>query len=130
GVAVDRRKGNLKEGGGAGVGVLSKVEGAIMAAVEKGAKNQNSIDTVRDEAAEALDPTQAKLENLGLLVDDSDRLARVIPLIVTLLVVPFGVIKIFVGLERHKPASYLVVLFLISVIAALISFFRPAFPSR
>ena len=129
-LALDTSHVNLKPGAGAQTAIASDVEGVIMAAVAKGAKSQNSIETIRDEATQALEPAREKLEDLGLLVNDRDRIARTVPLVVALLVVPFGVIKIFVGLGRNKPVSFLVILCVVSIIVALICFVRPVFRSR
>jgi uncharacterized protein (TIGR04222 family) len=131
-LALDTSHVNLKttEAGAGGVAVASDVEGAIMAAVATGALNQKSIDKVREEAAESLEPVRERLEDLGLLVGDRQPIARIVPLAFVLLVVLFGVIKIFVGLARNRPVSFLVILCGISVIAALVCFARPVFRSR
>jgi uncharacterized protein (TIGR04222 family) len=130
-LALDTSHVNLKTKAEGGVATVSEaVEEAILSAVRSGNKEQKSIDEVRDEATKALEPVAEKLEDLGLLVGDEDRIVRVVPLIVALLVVPFGVIKISVGLERNKPVSFLVILCVVSVIVALICFARPVFRSR
>jgi len=50
--------------------------------------------------------------------------AQVVPMLIALAVPLLGVIKIFVGIERHKPMGFLVGLVILSVAAALIGFLR------
>lgn len=130
-LALDTSHVNLKTtAAGGAVTVASDVEGVIMATVEKSPMNQISIDTVLDEASDALEPVRDRLEELGFLVGDGQAVARFVPLAVALLVVVFGVIKIGVGVVRIKPVGFLAILCVISAVAALVCFARPVFRSR
>jgi len=90
-----------------------------------------TIANVRPRAAGALAAIRAKLQELELLVpEDKSLTARLIPLFVVLSVVMLGIIKIFVGVSRGKPVTFLVMFCIVSAIVAFAGFVRPVHRSR
>jgi uncharacterized protein (TIGR04222 family) len=78
-------------------------------------------------------PTRIKKRLLehGLLVSEGQgAVARWLPLALVLAVAVFGLVKVVVGLERHKPAGFLVAACVGTALVAMIGFGRPVLRSR
>lgn len=72
-----------------------------------------------------LDVIRRKLERLGLLLtSDQVQTSRVWPAFIALLVFAFGAIKIFVGLSRDKPISFLAVACVVLGVLTYALFFK------
>src|SRR5262249_23710666 len=72
-----------------------------------------------------------RLTELELLVGpDREWAARFVPLLLTLSVVLLGVIKIFVGISRHRPVGFLFILCVISAVVAFVALARKVHRSR
>jgi uncharacterized protein (TIGR04222 family) len=107
----------------------SELERAVFSAV-RGAKGE-TIANVRSRAAAALAPFRQRLAELGLLVpEDQSWKPRFIPLFAVLSVVVLGVLKIFVGLSRNKPVTFLVIFCVVSVVVSFAGFGRAVQRSR
>src|SRR5262249_49310671 len=90
-----------------------------------------TIANVRSDAGRAVGAIQRRLQDLELLVtEDRSWQARLIPLLVVLSVVFFGVLKVFVGLSRDRPVIFLVIFCIISVVVAFVGFGRAVHRSR
>ena len=91
----------------------------------------NSIANVR---ASVLGPISEMAQNLqreGLLVDvETARKAVLVPLLVALAPVAAGVVKIFIGISRDRPVTYLVLMCIASVFISLIACARRPRRSR
>jgi len=105
------------------------LERAVYAAAES--RDTVEIAAVRSSASRHLVPVRQRLQDLGLLVaGDLAGTARWLPCGLVLLVPLLGVVKIFVGLSRHRPIAILLVLVIGSVILALAGFARSVHRSR
>src|SRR5258706_7725942 len=89
------------------------------------------LNDVRKYTKLPLESVATRLEQLGLLIS-SPRATRaiVIPLVVTLTVSAFGLIKIYIGLMREKPVTFLALLCIISAVVAVAGFARRPHRSR
>jgi uncharacterized protein (TIGR04222 family) len=89
------------------------------------------IKDVRSRVASEVARIAGRLQELGLLVwDGRARAARFVPFFLVLSVALFGAVKVAVGLSRHKPVGFLVVLCLLTVVVASAGFLRRVHRSR
>lgn len=108
---------------------LPLLERAILGGTLPGSKVR--ISTVRKAALDALASIRAGLVERGLVMGAGARAnARFTPLLLALMVPVVGVAKIWVGLSRHQPVGFLVVLTLIATGGALTLFLRCPHLSR
>jgi uncharacterized protein (TIGR04222 family) len=81
--------------------------------------------------SEPLDRIRASLEERGLLVAEGQRwLALLLPASLYVGLALFGLGKIVVGLERHKPVAFLIILVSLTAVAALVRLCWPVHRSR
>jgi len=90
-----------------------------------------NVRKLRGQTREAIDRLADRLREYGLLVaPDRSFISRLAPTLVMLGVALFGLIKVFVGLERERPVGFLIFGLVMTVIVALAGFARPVFRSR
>jgi uncharacterized protein (TIGR04222 family) len=93
--------------------------------------NGTRLSRVRETASTTAAGLRTRLEEGGLLLSKGQsNLLRLVPAGLVLGATLFGFIKIFVGLSRHRPVGYLVLLVLVSVAAAGFFFAWRPFRSR
>jgi uncharacterized protein (TIGR04222 family) len=80
-----------------------------------------SVDLIRSGVAPFFLGVRDRLQSLGLLVSEPQiALAKVIPAGIFLMAPLIGVIKIWIGIERHRPVGFLILLCLVSVALTLV----------
>jgi uncharacterized protein (TIGR04222 family) len=127
-LAVDSQNRRLQDRGEELPAGASELEEAVYRTVRGGSQ---TIAAVRPAVSLSLAPVRRRLQDLGLLVaDDQAGKARFLPTLVVLLVVLVGVVKIFVGLERHRPVTFLVGCCILSAFVAFGVFARAVHRSR
>lgn len=90
-----------------------------------------TVKGIEKKVAPRLDTMQAELEKKGLLVSGTQRLlARLVPLALCLLLLLVGIVKVNVGLERHRPVELLILSCIAVGIVAVIAFARRPHRSR
>jgi uncharacterized protein (TIGR04222 family) len=90
-----------------------------------------TIRNVHATATQEADKLGGRLKELGLVVEDSQaRWARWLPLLLMLSLLLFGVIKIGVGVARHKPVGFLVAASVGTLVISLVGFARHVHRSR
>jgi uncharacterized protein (TIGR04222 family) len=107
----------------------SELERVIHAAVP--GETGTTVAAVRSQAAPALPALRNRLQDLEWLVAaDRQGTAVFLPLLLVLAVPLLGVIKIFVGIDRHRPVGFLIFGCIVSVAVALVGFGRRVTRSR
>lgn len=102
-------------------------------AIHQAAKGDDAqpIKDVRAATTAELSRFGNRLLELGLLVSDEQAwLARSVPMIPVLSLIPFAVMKIGVGIERDKPVALLVIACIVTAAIALFGFARRVHRSR
>jgi uncharacterized protein (TIGR04222 family) len=90
-----------------------------------------SLRDIHRTAKPHLRPIHEKLQQRGLLLSDSAWwTGQVLPLLLMASVIAFGVIKIAIGVERHRPVVFLAMGSIAVTIVSLIAFARPLFRTR
>ncbi|MFM9960179.1 MAG: TIGR04222 domain-containing membrane protein [Planctomycetaceae bacterium] len=108
----------------------ASVEQAIHEAVGDSTSGTEVVK-VREKYEWAMRPLKRHLQELGLVVSDSDGWsARFLPLLLFLCVPLLGAIKIVVGLSRGRPVSFLVVGSIFLIVVGLIVLGRKVHRSR
>jgi uncharacterized protein (TIGR04222 family) len=99
------------------------LEQAVMQAVRRNGK----IEEVRRSAASATAPIGKHLQNLGLLVNETQaKLIQRLPALAIFAVLLLGISKIIVGVSRNKPVGLLIMLCLVTgVIGCFFLFTKP-----
>ena len=88
-----------------------------------------SVDLVRSGVAPLFLEVRDRLQSRGLLMSEPQMaLAKVIPAGIFLIAPLIGVIKIWIGIERHRPVGFLILLCLLSV--AIAAFLLAGVPRR
>lgn len=99
------------------------LEVAVLSAVSE--NGESDYTDVERRTKELASQVRSRPESLGLLLTASQEIgAWLSPLFLTLLVPLLGLIKIGVGLERHRPVSFLVILVIISLFIFVVMFRR------
>jgi uncharacterized protein (TIGR04222 family) len=107
---------------------LTPLEEAVYHAV-KGCDGK--VSGVRRAVADMTRSATSRLQALGLVLTDSQsRRVRLLPSLLVLGVTLLGVAKILVGIDRHRPVSFLVTLTVLSMIVAITFVARPAIRTR
>jgi uncharacterized protein (TIGR04222 family) len=85
-----------------------------------GEQDGSAVSTLHEAAKPALYMVRARLATRGLMVSQGRDLgARVVSIFLVLVTVLFGLAKVTVGLERHRPVIFLVLLVIASGIAGV-----------
>ena len=124
-LAVDSSKGTLTLKGAppADVDTLERRLCAVFG------KDPRTIRSLTLDAKPLLAPVRARLIRLGLLLTDGDRsVARLLPAVLVGGVALLGFAKIAIGISRHRPVTFLVILVGIAVFA-MVQLYRNA-PER
>jgi uncharacterized protein (TIGR04222 family) len=96
------------------------IEQAVYQAV---ASTLTPVAKVRAAARWSVEQTADRLKEMGLVLSDARWwVARSIPALIIAAVLLLGVAKIFVGLSRNRPVSFLVILSLLTAVIALAFF--------
>jgi uncharacterized protein (TIGR04222 family) len=128
-LAVDSAKRRLTRCGAGQPGAVSELERSVLDEVSE--ETGQTIAKVRHRAAWALGPIERRLRDLGSFVSEVQVWkVCLIPPLVILAVVLFGVLKIFVGVSRQRPVAVLEILCIMSGIVAMIFIFWPVRRSR
>src|SRR5262245_24277833 len=89
------------------------------------------LPRVRQSTAAAADKLRGRLDQLGLLLSEGRaQTVRWTPFAIIVIAALSGVAKLFVGLERHRPVGFLLVLLGMSAITAIVLCRLPCFRSR
>jgi uncharacterized protein (TIGR04222 family) len=100
------------------------IEAAIVQAIVPG--HNYNVHAVRASALPAAEHIRPRLEAPGLIVSNADaRRYRFTNLMIFLSVMAFGLIKIYIGISRDRPAGFLIMLVGLTVIIALVFGRRP-----
>jgi uncharacterized protein (TIGR04222 family) len=90
-----------------------------------------SLRELQGEALPELERIREDLERDGLAVSASRAwVAQCLPLILVLAMALTGLVKILVGLSRHRPVGFLAFLVFLTVVVAAVGFGRPVLRSR
>lgn len=90
-----------------------------------------TINGIQTKTASATDQMAARLKALGLIIGDQQMTAaRILPVVVMTLVLLFGVMKIFIGLSRGRPISFLFILCLLTAFIAYRLYKSPPFRTQ
>lgn len=93
------------------------LEQAVHRLVESG--EANTVKTIRVKAAEAADRIATRLKTLGLVIGGRrEVVSHIVPLMIMVLVLVFGLIKVLVGIWRGRPAEFLFILCCITAFIA------------
>lgn len=83
------------------------------------------VETVRERVSRRCDEIADKLKERDLLCNDSNALiGQALPILLMLAVAVVGVIKIYIGLSRNRPVTFLVIATVVTVIVAFAGFAR------
>lgn len=105
------------------------LEQSVYQAVD--AETGSLLARVRQSAAPSADKLRQRLDQLELLIPEARaNLVRWLPTLLMAAVACFGFAKIVIGLNRHRPVGYLVVLVLITGVAAFVLLRLPCFRTR
>ena len=106
----------------------SEFESAILRLCAHGYRG---VQEIRDAVCPHLSSIGYRLETLGLFMSESQMtLVRFVPAGIVLTAPLIGAIKIWIGLERHRPVSILILLCLVSVMFAVVFVFSAPTRSR
>src|ERR1044071_3694490 len=90
-----------------------------------------TIESIRTKTASATDHMMARLKALGLIIGDQQMTtAHILPVFVMGMVLLFGVAKIFIGLSRGRPISFLSILCLLTAFIAYRLYKSPPFRTQ
>lgn len=96
-----------------------------------GRKGRRPVRDVRAATRPTVNQIADGLKSAGLLVNDADASAAMLSGTLVALIVPaVGVIKVFVGVSRDKPVTYLVLACIVTAMVALMAFARRPYRTR
>lgn len=94
-------------------------EQTVYRIVESG--QARTVKGVRTKATEAAEKIATRLKALGLVINEEQSVrARILPVILMLMVLLFGVIKILIGISRNRPVGFLFVMCAITGLIAIL----------
>lgn len=123
---MDENDGRLWQRDGMETFVVDDFEKVIFQACN--AESGTPLPVVQNAAATMAARYRKRLQASGLIVAPSAAsYGRLLPPLLVLAATSVGVVKIFIGMNRHKPVAYLVLLVIISLITALYFWTKPLF---
>jgi len=108
---------------------MHPLEEKVYEAVDK--ETGSLLATVRQNVAKSADKLRGRLDQLGLLIAvDRVALIRFLPALIIVAIAAVGVVKLFVGLERHRPVGFLLVFLGFTIVSAVVLYRLPCFRTR
>jgi uncharacterized protein (TIGR04222 family) len=104
-------------------GPLARDAHPVEQAVYTAARSSRPVQEVRAAAMWSVEQVAERLKKIGLVLSDGRwRAARWIPTLIVAAVLLLGLVKIYIGMSRHRPVSLLVTLSMFTAVITLVFF--------